>query len=396
MGFPVTFLRGCAPDGRTCVLCPSPSFRYSWCAVLARLLSSRGICASLQQVTDRLVPCSGWVLWDCEKMRTSAVLGVCPAPNEEEPACSYTLCWFNHSPKLAVTEARRDSTGRVLVMDTGCTTLAESIRFNSFVKETRAFVCCPNDAFLGGFIHRCHVLVVLRARDCQVLMQIRLTAAGNHPNLGGLSLFFSPGSQCLAVVLTQYEPEEQQSEVVLLWVVDLMARELTLSHRRPTPTMSGVHAWVTQGLIVTTGRGFGQHALHTLVCDNCPLLPGSDVELLPLEARALMRYAFDCDHVYGVHPQEAQTISIAVSPCSTWLAVLGGEGLSAWSVSVLRLATGARVAVFQAAYGPVEVGLSKSLWSLVWSRDCRRLVCTVELDTDRPAYAKTYVLALDG
>ena len=157
-------------------------------------------------------------------------------------------------------------------------------------------------------------------------------------------------------------------------------------------SFSGVHGWCASGLICTLppdeGILFQRSRVVLVPCHEAEDNPG-----VPTDAFALVRSTYPQD-VLGQLEQDLQlTAHIASSPCGTWLAILSGVDLTAWSVQVVRIATGCLIAEWQGPYGPCEAD-SERTWRLTWSLDGRSI--SVGVDGNRAAYSATYQLAMDG
>ena len=282
------------------------------------------------------------------------------------------------------------------MMDGACNRLAASDQVEGLCEDSKTWTVSPDDTLLAACIERGHVLLVLESLSCQVRARIKLTGPGDAGAcLKGQRIFFSPSSQCIAVT-NVWTVAPGESSVVRLGLVIVPTGDVILNWAYPTPGLSGVHAWTPGGLVCTMGGSSSTHAVHLLLLEEVMDDPrrSGDMPMAPTEASALVSFTLSNDRVFGVVVEHELIAWLAPSPCSTWLAIIGGQE-SAWNVQVLRATTGQLLTRWAAPLGPLGAPAA-DLWmsrGLTWSRNMRRL--SVSVDANDPVYHKTYVLALD-
>ena len=319
-------------------------------------------------------------------------------------ATRFELSWFNDAALLAVSRARPDHTGELLVVDAAGRQQAVSWTFPGFTTPLRACSVSPDDTKLA--VVTSTELIVLHTADCGVHMQGFLAG----PHLQHTCMHWSPCNGF--IVVANRRPLETRFVVLMLWVADVRLREVTHAVREFNFNCSGVWGWTRAHpsapiplLLLTEHPSDSTQTCHGLHCLQLPQLPrnppgGAASGEEPLSERpfiystqglALIDYVSTFDTLSGYHLPLPFT-RLAQSPDGTYIAVLSGLGLAAWHIQVLKAASGVIIAEWRSAFGPVERGVDAS-WALVWSRDGRRLSVVVHA---REPYCGSYLLALTG
>ena len=303
----------------------------------------------------------------------------------------YAACWFHRAPaRLVVTEDRsfgRNAGGSVKVLDSAGRQLActlPSLRLN-FDEHTRAFTPSPDDRLLASVVGT--DLIVLHAADCSLCMREELS----YSSVSNYSVWWSPSSVRIAVVVVKHDPSLSRSRVVTEWSFDARAKALLhASGTEDIPThYSSCGPYTGGGLLFTKhpDASAGGHSVHLVHVAEV-------VSHNHIQVRALITPGWQHDYVHDSESAATAMAHTALSPDGSWLAFVSGEGLCAWSIQVVRLKTGRRVAGWQAPFGPTQDIPLKPQWLLTWSLDSRRLAVCV--DAGHPAYCAQYLLAFDG
>ena len=277
-----------------------------------------------------------WLVWDC--ISNSLAGRIKQAGSGPGDWAHVALTWFNHTPRLCATRMQRDGAGQVAVLSPACEELAASEVLEGLQPTTWAYTVSPDDRRLAGLAQGHRVLLVLDAMTCETLLQLDLVQP-DSPSFEAFTCTWDPSSTQLAIAALHPDADR-----------DLCLRELAVAYVESSSSCafgivpdagkdhSCVLGWCSQGIICLQ---------HSQPDDLVYLSRGRVAFVQPHRTGLVMRMLTDgvalsrLVHLRGVlrlNEQQSQVSAhVALSPCATWLAVLGGEDHCAWKIQVSGL-----------------------------------------------------------
>ena len=242
---------------------------------------------------------------------------------------------------------------------------------------------------------------MLRADDCA--LHLRLELPGPHTQYD--STHWSPCSSYVAVV--NLVPEGGRQRVLCLWVAGVRSGALLHALSNLSRSISGIWGWVRAGknemprLILTAYPSKGAPGAHRVLylqlpasCPESTTGSGVPAAVHQTDGQALVTYARDYPHVEDfAAAQQTPTAYFATSQGGQFLAVIRGEGLSAWGVQVLRALNGRQHVSWSAPIGPVQENVYERFY-ITYSKDSRCL--TVGVSAIREPFSVSYLLTFNG